>query len=298
MPAMPDIRIGIIGGSGLGEALLRDMGASDAESHVVDTPFGAPSGAITTARVGSATIAILLRHGEGHVLNPSTVPYRANIYALKALGCTHLIASGATGSLREEIAPGDLVLCDQFIDRTSRRASTFYEHAAVHVELSEPVCPVMHRWLVEAAQSLSDVKVHEAGTYVCMEGPGFSTRAESLLHRQWGADLIGMTALPEAKLAREAEMAYALVALPTDYDCWRPHESADGAGAILDEIIANLQHATQASIALIKAALADTSTLSEPSPAHDALRLAIWSSKAQIPADEVKRLEVLWGRYF
>jgi 5'-methylthioadenosine phosphorylase len=294
-----DIRIGIIGGTGLGDVLLEGMDPQGVGTHDVDTPFGRPSAPIITGTFGDAPIAILQRHGEGHVLNPAHVSYRANIYALKSLGCTHIVASGATGSLREDIAPGDLVICDQLIDRTENRERTFYECAVVHVEFADPFCPVMRNWLLGASASIDGTRVHRAGTYVCMEGPGFSTRAESNMHRQWGADVVGMTALPEARLAREAEMAYTLIALPTDYDCWRPREDGADEMSLLEEIMGNLQRATQASIALIKSALADITPLhAQPSPAHEALKFAIWSDKAKIDPAEITRLAVLWGRYF
>jgi 5'-methylthioadenosine phosphorylase len=236
------------------------------------------------------------------VLNPSAVPYRANIFALKSLGVTHVLASGATGSLREHLHPGELVIADQVIDKTYRRANTFYERAAVHVEFAEPFCPVMRRWLLTAAARLDEpVRVHDGGTYVCMEGPSFSTRAESELHRGEGfaGDLIGMTVLPEARLAREAEIAYALIAMPTDYDCWKPRDPGAGGMDLLTEIIGNLKKATAANLALMKAALSDLAPLrAEPSPAHSALALGIWSDKAQIDPAEVKRLAPLWGKYF
>lgn len=305
------IKIAIIGGSGLGDAL----GAEQGQAHHPDTPFGRPSAPIVELNWQGKTVLLLQRHGIGHVYNPSAVPYRANIFALKKLGVTHILASGATGSLREHIHPGQLVLVDQIIDKTSQRPSTFYDHAAVHVELAEPVCPVMRRWLLAAHAKLSDTpqaeggsppgglsepaKLHATGTYICMEGPSFSTRAESQMHRAWGGDLIGMTAMPEAKLAREAEIAYALIAMPTDYDCWRPHDSEAAPQALLEEIIGNLQRATAANIALMKQALLDTSMLAEhPSPAHSALKLGIWSDKAKIPPAEVERLAALWGKYF
>ncbi len=290
------VRIGIIGGSGLGDAL----GAEAGKTLDIDTPFGKPSGPITVADWDGVEVAILQRHGIGHTLNPSAVPYRANIYALKSLGVTHILASGATGSLREEVAPGDLVIVDQLIDKTYKRDNTFYEHAAVHVEFAEPFCPVMRKWLLDAAKQLDGIKVHEQGTYIVMEGPAFSTKAESNMHRQWGGDLIGMTAMPEAKLAREAEIAYAMIAMPTDYDCWRPRkDEGEAPHALLEEIIGNLQKATQANIALMKQALRDTSALSaQPSPAHSALALGIWSDKTKLDPAEVKRLDVLWGKYF
>ncbi len=287
--------VGIIGGSGLGEAL----GAQEGEARHVQTPFGAPSAPLTLTRWNGVQIVILQRHGPGHVFGPARVPYRANVYALKAVGATHIIASGATGSLRDEIRPGDLVIPDQVIDKTQGRPSTFYEKAAVHVEMAEPFCPVMRRWLTEAGRRLDGTTVHEQGTYVCMEGPAFSTRAESLMHRAWDADLIGMTCMPEAKLAREAEIAYALISLPTDYDCWRAHDRQSPGEDLLEEILGNLQRATQCSIALIREALSDVTMLTgQACPAHDALRRAIWTDKSRIAPDEIERLKILWGRHF
>ncbi len=289
------LRIGIIGGSGVEEAL----GIEGGEAVTPDTPFGPPASAITLTQWEGVDIAVLKRHGDGHVFNPSRVPYRANIYAMKSVGVTHIVATGATGSLKENVHPGELMVIDQVIDKTYKRANTFFEGAAVHVELAEPFCPVMRQWLIHAARNLDDMTVHESGTYVCMEGPAFSTRAESNMHRNWGGDLIGMTVMPEAKLAREAEIAYAMVALPTDYDCWRPHDPNVGQMDLLSEIIGNLKKASGNSMALIKAALRDVNRLKQGvSPAHSALALAIWSHKDKIPADEVKRLELLWGEYF
>jgi 5'-methylthioadenosine phosphorylase len=291
------IRIGIIGGTGLEAAL----GAEQGEQRDIDTPFGKPSAPIKLAEWGGVEVAILKRHGEGHVYNPSTVPYRANIYALKSLGVTHILASGATGSLQEHMVPGHLVIADQVIDKTWKRHNTFYEHVAGHVEFSEPFCPVMRQWLLEAASALGDeaTEVHDGGTYVCMEGPQFSTRAESHMHRQWGGDLIGMTVMPEAKLAREAEIAYSLIAMPTDYDCWRPVDPDMPQQQLLEEIIGNLKHASANNVALMKAALQDVSRLQQQrSPAHDALKLGIWTDKSQIDPAEIERLNVLWGRYF
>ncbi|MCE9591542.1 MAG: S-methyl-5'-thioadenosine phosphorylase [Planctomycetes bacterium] len=287
--------IAVIGGSGLGDAL----GGESGEHHEIETPFGKPSGPIVVTAWRGVRIALLQRHGPGHIFNPSHVPYRANIFALKSLGVTHIVASGATGSLREDIHPGELVIPDQVIDKTYKRGNTFYERAAVHTELAEPFCPVMRAWLLNAASGLSSLKVHAKGTYVCMEGPAFSTRAESHMHRAWGGDLIGMTCMPEARLAREAEIAYALISLPTDYDCWRPHSPDAQPQALLAEIIGNLKTATQRSLDLIREALSDLSELrSRPSPAHDALKLAIWTDKSKIDRAEVERLRVLWGRYF
>ncbi len=294
-PRINTFRIGIIGGSGLGQALDAEQG----QSLTIDTPFGPTSSPITLTTWQGVEVAILQRHGIGHAFNPSSVPYRANFYALKQIGVTHVIASGATGSLREDIHPGDLVIADQIIDKTHKRANTFFDAAAVHVELAEPFCPVMRRWLLAAANRLpAGTRVHDKGTYVCMEGPAFSTRAESLMHRSWGGDLIGMTAMPEARLAREAELPYALIGLPTDYDSWRPHDPATSQQDLLSEIIGNLNKATQAGITLIKAALADLKMLEQPSLAQSALKLAIWSDKKRIPQSEIDKLRPIWGRYF
>jgi 5'-methylthioadenosine phosphorylase len=351
---MDGIKIGLIGGSGLGEAMLRQ---TEGRRHEIDTPFGRPSDAILETQWDGLPVFFLSRHGPGHLFNPSQVPYRANVFALKQLGVTHLIASGAVGSLREEFRPRDLVIPDQVIDKTHRRAGTFFERAAVHVELSEPFCPVLRRTIVEVAKEATvttapagsseegggesepvaeepaaspDVlneepfKVHDRGCYVCMEGPGFSTRAESLMHRLWGGDLIGMTAMPEAKLAREAEMSYALVALVTDYDCWRRPPATDtGPGrrlpspgspppadpppadpyVLLKEIIANLQAATDNAISLIRRTVERIAERGDElglktAPAREALKLAVWSDKARIPPDEVERLGPLWMKYF
>jgi 5'-methylthioadenosine phosphorylase len=279
--------IGIIGGSGLGEALGALSGGKE---HRIDTPFGAPSGPIVTTEIGGVPVALLARHGEGHFLNPSRVPYRANIFALKTLGVTRILASGAVGSLREEIVPRSLVIPDQVIDRTFRRAGTFYEELAVHVELASPFCPSLRRAL------LSGGAATDGGTYVCMEGPQFSTRAESELHRAWGAQLIGMTVMPEAKLAREAEICYALVALVTDHDCWRPRKSDLDAVHLLEEIIGHLRAATENALALIRRALPAAAAAGDCS-CRSALALAIWSDRARIPPDVRRKLQPLLGRY-
>lgn len=289
-------RIGVIGGTGLGQAFAEQAGG---EQVFVETPFGPPSGPILVTSWQGVEIAFLSRHGDGHLLNPSTVPYRANIYALKSLGITHVLASGATGSLREEIRPGHLVICDQVIDRTTRRESTFFDSGIVaHVEFAEPFCPFLRSLLIEAGPH-AGTTVHPLGTYVCMEGPAFSTAAESRMNRQLGGDLIGMTCLPEAKLAREAEMCYALIGLPTDYDCWRPHEPGCDRLALLKEIIGNLDAATGHAIQLLKAAVPRLAGQVEtPCACRDALALAIWSDKARVSPEVVEKLRPIVGRYF
>jgi 5'-methylthioadenosine phosphorylase len=292
---MADVMVGLIGGTGLDEALSGSVGG---EAVAVQTPFGDPSGEVLLSEVDGCKVAILARHGAGHRFHPSDVPYRANVYALKKLGCTHIIASGATGSLREQIHPGELVVPDQVIDKTYRRVPTFFDGCfAGHVEFSEPFCPLLRAHLLAAAEGL-DFKVHDGGTYVCMEGPAFSSKAESLMHREWGGDLIGMTCMPEAKLAREAEIAYALVAFPTDYDCWRPHEPGAQPQALLAEIMANLQRGRQNALALIRRALASASKLTTDAPAHSALSMAIWTDRARIDRQVTERLGVLVAKYF
>ncbi len=293
---MQETRIGIIGGTGLGDVLAAQGRGRWVD---VDTPFGAPSGAILLTKWESVPLAFLPRHGPGHLLNPSAVPYRANIFAMKSLGVTHILASGATGSLREEIRPRDLVICDQVIDKTFRRPGTFFDEGIVaHVEFAEPFCPSLRSLLVATAAGLAS-QVHPRGTYVCMEGPQFSTRAEALMHRLWGGDLIGMTCMPEAKLAREAEICYALIALPTDYDCWRPHEPGKSKTALLEEILGNVKAATEQGIALMRAAIRELAgRIDEPCPCRQALELAVWSDKAKVRRETVDRLRLLIGRHF
>ncbi len=283
---MANVKVGIIGGSGLGDSLAQTQG----QAVTVDTPFGKPSSDILQANWDGTDIAILQRHGAGHIYNPSTVNYRANIFALKAIGCTHVIASGAVGSLREEIRPKDLVICDQVIDKTHQRAGTFFdEYLVAHVEMAMPFCPVLREHLI-ACSDASSVRVHAAGTYVCMEGPAFSTRAESEMHRSWGGDLIGMTCMPEAKLAREAELAYALVCLPSDYDCWRPMPENLDRHELLKEIIGNLTEATLNAVELIKAALSRFGEIADtPSPAHSALEMAIWTNRQLLDTEAARK---------
>jgi 5'-methylthioadenosine phosphorylase len=277
----------------LGDALAEQL--VDARSHEIKTPFGKPSTSIIVGRLGTKRVAFLSRHGKGHKLSPTEVPYAANIFALKQLGVHAIISSGAVGSLREEIAPGDLVVVDQFIDKTFRRTNTFFSgFGAVHCEMGEPLCNRLRTALLDAAKT-TDVNRHPEGTYVCMEGPQFSTRAESLMHRAWGGDLIGMTAMPEAKLAREAQICYALVALPSDYDCWRPHEAGRDKQTLLKEIIANLQAATENCLKLIRAILqSDAELVCETCRCRKSLDLAVWTDQAQIDKADRERLNVLF----
>jgi 5'-methylthioadenosine phosphorylase len=213
--------LGVVGGSGIYDI----PGLDQVEQIRVDTPFGAPSDAITRGQLGDTTLLFLPRHGRGHRVAPHSINFRANICALKKLGAQQLVSLSAVGSMKEAIEPGHVVIVDQFIDLTKRRVSTFFEKDIVaHVMFADPVCPGLSRALGNAAHH-AGAQVHEGGTYVCIEGPQFSSRAESLLFRSWGVSVVGMTAMPEAKLAREAELPYAVMALATDYDCW--HESEE-----------------------------------------------------------------------
>ncbi len=290
---MTEQLIGIIGGSGLGDALAERI--VDAELHDIDTPFGKPSAAILVGRFGKRKIAFLSRHGQGHKLPPSEVPFAANIFALKKLGVHTVISSAAVGSLVEQIAPGDLVIVDQFIDKTFRRTSSFFGgYGAVHCEMADPACGRLREVLIDTARSI-DVTTHSKGTYVCMEGPQFSTRAESLMHKAWGGDLIGMTAMPEAKLAREAQICYAIIALASDYDCWKPHEGGKDKQTLLKEIIGNLQAATNNCLELIEAVLSSEHELiGEDCHCRKSLDLAVWTDQGRINADDKEKLKVLF----
>ena len=285
--------VGIIGGTGLGDALAGQL--AGVEYREMETPFGRPSGPILLGTLGRRRIAFVNRHGEGHVLSPSEVPYAANILALKSLGVHTVIASGAVGSLQEKVAPGHLVLVDQFIDKTFKRRNTFFDgFAAVHCEMAQPVCPRLKETLLHVAPPLN-VTTHLDGTYVCMEGPQFSTRAESRMHRAWGGDLIGMTAMPEAKLAREAQMCYSLIALASDYDCWRPHDKSKGKQRLLEEILSNLKTATNNCLALIQAVLASDQVLvHEDCPCRKSLELAVWTSPSSLDPARREQLAALF----
>jgi 5'-methylthioadenosine phosphorylase len=280
-------KIGVIGGSG-----LYAMAALDNMCTVeVSTPFGAPSDAFILGTLQGREMVFLPRHGRGHRLPPSAINFRANIYGLKSLGVEWVIAVSAVGSMREEIHPGHLVVPDQFIDRTQRRASTFFDDLTVHVTFADPVCGVVARALQQAASG-TGATVHSGGTYLCIEGPQFSTRAESRLYRQWGIDVIGMTNLPEARLAREAELCYATLALATDYDCW--HASA--ADVDIGTILAILQHNVQLAQEIITRTVPQ---LQGPRtcPCSTALQTAIITDCAMIPAALKERLALLIGRY-
>ncbi len=288
-------RVGIIGGSGLGQALGQ---LTHGQEHSLDTPFGTPSGPVVTGELNGVPVALLARHGPGHVHSPTHVPYRANLFALKTLGVTHLLCSTAVGSLREEIAPRDLVVPDQLIDKTFRRPSTFFDEFAVHAELANPFCSTLREILLECART-TDARVHDGGTLVVMEGPQFSTRAESELHRSWGAHLIGMTAMPEAKLAREAEFCCAYLSLPTDYDCWRPHPAKLDQHELLKEIVGNLEAATALALkTLRKAVTLVAERCTGDCSCQHALDLGLWTDKSKISTSTREKLKPLIGRLF
>ncbi len=291
---MGEVMVGLIGGTGLGEAMTDQ---ADGELREIETPFGNPSSPILLTEIEGQATAVLVRHGEGHRFSPSQVPYRANLFALKRLGVTHILASGAVGSLRDSIHPRDLVICDQVIDRTVRGPKTFFDELAVHVGFANPFCPGLRGLLVECGMAM-DTTVHTRSTYVCMEGPQFSTRAESNLHRQWGADLVGMTCMPEAKLAREAEICYALIAVPTDYDCWRPHEPGLSPDAVLESIRANVEAGAAGAVALMKQTVPRIAeTVGPECGCRSALARAIWTDPKAIDPETAKRLDPLIGKY-
>lgn len=279
--------LGIIGGTG-----LYDMEAlEDRESVRVDTPFGPPSDDILTGVLAGSRLAFLPRHGRGHRLLPSELNSRANIWAFKKLGVDSMVSVSAVGSLREDIAPGDLVLPDQFIDRTWGRESTFFGDGLVaHVAFGDPVCGQLSARVFAAAEAGS-ARVHRGGTYVCIQGPAFSTRAESRLFRSWGGDVVGMTNLPEARLAREAEFCFATLALVTDYDCWREEEAAVDAGSIMEVLAANAAVARD-----VVARVADSY---DPGPGCDCQRVldtALVSDRSMVPAETKEKLALLMER--
>ena len=290
---MAEELVGIIGGTGLGEVLAEHI--TDAEFHNINTPFGRPSTAIMVGTIGQKRAAFLNRHGKGHKFSPSEVPFAANIFALKKLGVHTVIGSAAVGSLREEIAPGNLVIVDQFIDKTFKRTNSFFDgFGAVHCEMAQPSCGRVREILIETAKGI-DTKTHSKGTYVCIEGPQFSTRAESLMHQSWGADLVGMTGMPEAKLAREAQICYVLLGLASDYDCWKPHEAQKNKQTLLKEIIGNLQAATNNCLELIKAVLSNERELVfDDCHCRKSLELAVWTDQSQIAMADKEKLKVLF----
>jgi 5'-methylthioadenosine phosphorylase len=285
---MEKVTIGIIGGSG-----LYDMpGLTERSEISVETPFGAPSDSLILGSLRGKRVAFLSRHGRGHRFMPSELNFRANIYAMKLLGVERILSVSAVGSLKTEIAPLDIVLPDQFLDRTRGRISTFFGNGLVaHISFADPVCADLLEQ-VHTASRKAGIPSKKGGTYVCMEGPAFSTKAESNLYRNWGMDVIGMTNLQEAKLAREAEICYVTIALVTDYDCW--HESHETVSA--DMIIGNLQKNCQTAQSIIMQTVQDLQA-SRNCQCGEALKYALITDKAFIPPDIKSRLECIVGKY-
>jgi len=289
---MPRATIGVIGGSGL----YRMEQMTEMEEVSVHTPFGDPSDVITIGNVSGVSMAFLPRHGRGHRISPSEIPVRANIWALKSLGVEWVISVSAVGSLRADIAPRDLVIPDQLFDRTRSRVNSFFEQGiVVHCTFAEPFCPTLSKLLLDSAQGLPNVKVHKGGTYVCMEGPLFSTRAESKVYRQLGMDVIGMTALPEAKLAREAELCYAMIACATDYDSWHETEEAVTVEMVIGNLSANVANAQRILKEVAQKIPADRSHLN--CDCANALATSIITDRAAIPAEAKEKYSLLIGKY-
>ncbi len=287
---MSETMVGVIGGSGL----YAIEGISEVEELWPDTPFGKPSDSIVVGRLAGVRVAFLPRHGRGHRLSPSELPSQANIWAMKALEVTHLLSISAVGSLREDYAPRDVVIPDQLIDRTKglRPATFFGKGIVAHAGFAQPYCPELRQIVYEAALE-AGATAHGRGTLVVMEGPQFSTRAESLFHRQIGGDLIGMTALPEAKLAREAEICYCTIALVTDYDVW--HESREP--VTVEMVVANLQANAERSKAIISIALPRIAAIPRTCDCQHAMANTILTQRAAIPQERAEMLKPLIGKY-
>jgi 5'-methylthioadenosine phosphorylase len=284
---MSDI-LGIIGGSGLYEM----EGLRNVRKVTVRTPFGEPSDALTVGELEGRTLAFLPRHGRGHRLSPSQINYRANVYAMKKIGADAVLSISAVGSMKERIRPGDIVVVDQFYDHTRFRPNTFFEGGiAGHIAFADPVCPALAGAVYDAAKRTVK-RVHRGGAYLCMEGPAFSTRAESAVYRKWGVDVIGMTNMPEAKLAREAELCYATLALATDYDCWHETEEDVTVGAILAILKRNVENSKK-----IVREVARRLPVPAGCRCGEALRHAIITDRKRIPAATRKRLSLLIGKY-
>ena len=280
--------IGVIGGSGLYEM----EGLSDIERKKLDTPFGAPSDEYVIGRLGDARMVFLPRHGRGHRISPSEINFRANLYGMKSLGVEWIISISAVGSMQEHIQPGDMVIVDQFYDRTRTRVSTFFGDGVVgHVAFADPVCTSLARILGDASEKVG-ARTHRGGTYLCIEGPQFSTRGESRIYRKWGVEVIGMTNLTEAKLAREAEICYSTVALATDYDCW--HESEED--VTVDAVIAIVKKNVATAKAIIREA-AGKIPAERTCACKTAAQNAIMTDRAAIPPAARERLKLLFGKY-
>ena len=289
MGALPRVNTAIIGGSGL----YAMAGLEDARQISVYTPFGPPSDLLRIGSMEGKQVAFLARHGAGHRLLPSEIDFRANIFALKQLGVERILSASAVGSMRENIHPRDVVLVDQFIDRSAHRPATFFGDGIVaHIAFADPICPETRTILLEAAKQ-KNARTHDGGTYLCMEGPAFSTRAESNLYRSWGVDVIGMTNLQEAKLAREAEICYSTLALVTDYDCWHVDENDVSVAELLENLDAN----AKLSAGVLRAAVAGMPDRRENCTCGHALEQAILTDLEKAPAETLERLRPIVGRY-
>jgi 5'-methylthioadenosine phosphorylase len=290
---LPNARLGVIGGSGL----YAMEGLDDLREVELSTPFGSPSDSLRLGRLGDLEVVFLARHGRHHTLNPTEVPYRANLWALRSLGVRWILSVAAVGSLQPQFRPLDMLVPDQFIDRTHQRPLTFFgEGAVAHVTVADPFCPTLSRLLSDVGESLMPAgrSLHRGGTYLCMEGPAFSTRAESNLYRSWGCGVIGMTNHSEARLAREAEIAYATLAMVTDYDCW--HQDHDA--VTVEMVIDNLRQNAQLAQEIVRMAAERIGALRPPSKAHQALRHALMTPKEQVPAATRQRVDLFTAPYW
>ena len=284
-----EVKVGIIGGSGF----YQMDGLNELRMIEVETPFGLPSHAVVVGKIDGQSVAFLPRHGVGHPLLPSEINVRANIYALKSLGVEWLIGVSAVGSLREEIEPRHFVIPDQLYDHTKNRTSTFFGDGIVaHVGFADPFCPILGQCIYQSAKRVG-ATIHSGGTYICMEGPAFSTLAESNLYRKFGFDVIGMTAAPEAKLAREAEMSYAVLACSTDYDCWHEDHETVTTEMIIENLLANVETAKQ----IVRSAIQNLPLDRSSSPAYKALEKSIATNPNVIPEETKQKLELLIGKY-
>ncbi|MCP9828920.1 S-methyl-5'-thioadenosine phosphorylase [Synechococcus sp. L2F] len=286
-------RLGILGGSGL----YAMEGLEDVRELSLDTPFGAPSDSLRLGRLGGLEVVFLARHGRHHSLTPTEVPYRANIWALRSLGVRWILSCSAVGSLQEPLRPLDMLVPDQFIDRTHQRPLSFFGNGAVaHVGIADPFCPSLSRLLADVADSLMPAgrQLHRSGTYLCMEGPAFSTRAESNLYRSWGCSVIGMTNHSEARLAREAEIAYATLAMVTDYDCWHSDHDSVSVELVIQNLHANAQLAQQ----VVKVAAERIAAQRPASSAHSALRNALMTPMERVPAETREKLDLFTAPYW
>lgn len=289
---MENVKIGIIGGSGLYQ--MPEL--ENVREQAVDTPFGKPSDAFIIGELDGVTVAFLPRHGRGHKILPTELPFRANIYAMKLLGIDYILSVSAVGSLQEQYAPMDFFIPDQFFDRTRARAeeSTFFGEGIVgHITFAHPVCDELGDILEKACGTVEDLTVHRGGTYICMEGPAFSTKAESNVYRSWGMDVIGMTNLQEAKLAREAEIAYATLALVTDYDCWHEDHDSVSVDMVIEYLTKNVRNAQL----VLKEAVKLVDAKETPNPFEGATRSAIFTQPQDWNPETAKKLDAIIGKY-